>query len=620
MATDYRLFIDNSEDFDLYHNRNLDIKNIYKYYYSKGFNVIIARHILFNFAQILFVGFAINYMMNCIDYSALIYDDKNLHIFECKNGLFRELSLILTVPIFIRCVAVLIGFPKLIKSTIKMRKYVSKKLGIDDKEMNLLRPHEFITLMANHTKKQKKVEQLSELDIINIIMRKENYIIAIFNKDILDFEFDLCCGKKLNLYSKFIEWCIDYVIYSTFFDIKGNMRYDSREFATMNTISSGKLAERINKKIYIAATLSLLLSPLLIFYVILYYIFNNTERIKNNSGFLRTREWTRIAKYKFRDFNELPDLYEHRLAKTYEKSEKYIGTFYNYTTSLIAKFISFIFASIFAILFALTLINEKVLAVELFGDKTVLWTLSIIVMCIAITRGLIKDSCKFANQNKIMRKIITQIHIIPNNWIDNAQHEWVRDKFAAFFRYKIINWIIEIISIPIAPFILIFYVRGRINDIVEFFIKYSAESNVGTVCKLGLFNIKDCGNPNFSGHFSENFNDICSEGGKMEISMLNFKSNFPEWIGDISQSSFIHSRGNNIFISTLQDNLNLVSEIQNVEDNDISLEDIVNNSADIERSGSPKLSEITRNHFPNLDMEEIMSEINAEVDRYCEDF
>lgn len=66
------------------------------------------------------------------------------------------------------------------------------------------------------------IKRLDAHAIANRILRKENYLIALFNKDILDLSFPLLGSQPL--LTRIVEWSLSYCVLSFAFDEKGQVK------------------------------------------------------------------------------------------------------------------------------------------------------------------------------------------------------------------------------------------------------------------------------------------------------------------------------------------------------------------------------------------------------------
>ena len=101
--------------------------------------------------------------------------------------------------------------------------------------------------------------------------------------------------------------------------------------------------------------LNAIFAPFIVLYLIMYSFFRYFEvrgtydsrtvithsvplqEYKNNPSNIGGRRYTPFAQWKFREFNELPHLFERRLNESYRSATMYIGQFPNEKLTLIVR-------------------------------------------------------------------------------------------------------------------------------------------------------------------------------------------------------------------------------------------------------------------------------------------
>lgn len=66
--------------------------------------------------------------------------------------------------------------------------------------------------------------RLNEHDVTSRIMRQENYLIALFNKDILDITIPLPYLRNKHVFTRDLEWNLSYCVLSYVFNERGQLR------------------------------------------------------------------------------------------------------------------------------------------------------------------------------------------------------------------------------------------------------------------------------------------------------------------------------------------------------------------------------------------------------------
>lgn len=100
-------------------------------------------------------------------------------------------------------------------------------------------------------------ERMSPQDIANRLMRRENYLIALFNKEILDFSLPIPFFGGSQLYSKTMEWSINYCIFDMLISATDNQVLP----LVLKDSSRRKLSEALKNRFRFLGIMNLLCAP-----------------------------------------------------------------------------------------------------------------------------------------------------------------------------------------------------------------------------------------------------------------------------------------------------------------------------------------------------------------------
>lgn len=124
-------------------------------------------------------------------------------------------------------------------------------------------PHNLRQFIGSQSK-----ERLDAHDIANRLMRKENFLIAMFNKDVLNLSLPLPFMRHRQLFSKTMEWYLHYCILDMAFNEHGQVRQDF-----LRADRRSLLTQKLRQRLYFAGVLNLLLAPVVFAYVVIVYFF-----------------------------------------------------------------------------------------------------------------------------------------------------------------------------------------------------------------------------------------------------------------------------------------------------------------------------------------------------------
>lgn len=540
MNTDlpYRIFVDdsitepltephtipNNKLFIDVHDAHVDklFINIYEYYIGGGLWTILLKNII-NLCIVAYISMFSTFLLGCIDYTILFttYDIKQaIHI--------NAFAYVLIVMFSLYWLWYLIHFLSQIKSLIKTRDIYTQLLLIDEVDIETNKTVTWNDVVG-------KIKNLTNLDsylIANIILREDNYLIGLFNQELLKLTSSLLTKQVLTTSMK---WNIHTTIFNYFFDDCNRLK-----IRFLNKNNRTLYAQQLRKRFLISGILNLVLAPFALIFLIMNFIFKYGEEFYKNPGSSVVRDYTPLSKILMREYNEYPHIFEKRLKHSITKANIYVGQFPIEKQIIIASFISFISGSIAFILVILTVIDDDILLqLELTPGRSVLFYLGVFSTIFTIARSFISDGA-VGDPSLLMNEIAADTHYLPDHWKENLHSRTVYTEFANMYNYRIIIFLLELFSVISTPYILCFTLANCSQDIVDFFCDYSINNidhnnltgiNIGYICSFagyGLPNtVVDIENNNNSHHSVKN--------RKMQQSFLYFKTDNPEFSDDVTR-------------------------------------------------------------------------------------
>lgn len=109
-------------------------------------------------------------------------------------------------------------------------------------------------------------ERLDASDIANRLMRRDNYLIAMINKDVLDLSIPLPFTQNFQLLSRILEWTLEFSILDFVFDETGQV---NQKF--LRSDRRGELSMKLRSRFFFAGIMILVLSPFVVGYLLIVY-------------------------------------------------------------------------------------------------------------------------------------------------------------------------------------------------------------------------------------------------------------------------------------------------------------------------------------------------------------
>ena len=155
---------------------------------------------------------------------------------------------------------------------------------------------------------------LDERDIVARIMRKENYLIGMINRDVVNTRLEpvSVLFKKDAWMTKSVQSNFDLAVFNWMFDEKFHVRKDFYD------------VEALRRRFKTLAVVNFFLCPFLAIFMTFYFVLHNAERFYHQPSAVGTREWSSVAFWRMREFNELPHFARWRLTAAHKYATRYV--------------------------------------------------------------------------------------------------------------------------------------------------------------------------------------------------------------------------------------------------------------------------------------------------------
>ncbi|XP_072313530.1 autophagy-related protein 9A [Eucyclogobius newberryi] len=526
-----------------HHIENLDLffQRVYKLHQKNGFTCMLLGEI-FELVQLLFVVGFTAFLANCVDYDILFANKFVNHTDSSKvtlpdafvpadvctarirDNLFVMFLLVISGVFWLHR---LVKFIYNVCCYWEIRSFYRNALKMSMSELPYSTWQEVQARIVEIQKEHQiciHKKELSELDVYHRILRFKNYMVAMVNKSLLPVRFQLPVLGDHVFYTRGLKYNFELIFFwgpGSLFENEWSLKSEYKRGGNRHDLAD-KLASRI---LWIGIA-NLLLCPVILVWQILYAFFSYTEVIKREPGSLGARCWSLYGRCYLRHFNELDHELMSRLSKGYKVASKYMNCFLSPLLTVLAKNVAFFAGSVLAVLIALTIYDEDVLSVE-----HVLSSITLLGVCITVCRSFIPDEHMVFCPEQLLRVILAHIHYMPDHWQGNAHRSETRDQFSQLFQYKAVLILEELLSPVVTPIILIFCLRRKSLEIIDFFRNFTVEVvGVGDTCSFAQMDIRQHGHPAW---MSEGKTEASiyqqAEDGKTELSLMHFAITNPQW-------------------------------------------------------------------------------------------
>lgn len=260
---------------------NLDsfMQDVYNYYRGNGLWCILLDRVLHLVEVGFFVAF-LTFLTQCIDYAKFPHSKSlgQVLVPQCTKKMSGSWNFGLWIFVFY-FIWKAIQVPLDIRRLLHLRDFYSHLLGIPEHDMQSVSWQDVVVRImglrdqnpktAGHlTARQRKFlgsqskERLDAHDIANRLMRRENFLIALINKDILDLTIPLPFLRGRQFLSRLLEWTLNFSIMDYVFDERGQV---NQEF--LKSDRRGQLSQKLRARFLFAGVMTLMIAPVMAGYL-----------------------------------------------------------------------------------------------------------------------------------------------------------------------------------------------------------------------------------------------------------------------------------------------------------------------------------------------------------------
>ncbi|MEW5312000.1 MAG: hypothetical protein WDW38_003665 [Sanguina aurantia] len=451
------------EGYECYPVSNLDsfFARIYRYWHGKGLASILlsgALNILALAFTIAFSGFLLLFVdWPALHSECLVRDTCDImsvavyaHPLRSHTWLYDAVIVTYLAIFTLYWVWTVVHYVGEAKEMVEVHKFVGNKLGVSEARVQVMTWAEVVhkLVLVQRTTRLCVSRDLDEHAVVLRIMRKDNYLIAMINKGVLQLGVSAPWLQRRMVLTKTLEWNLRWVVLDHMFDERFALK---REFLEQ--------PEKLKRRMRRVAVANLALSPFLFMFLLIYFFMRNAEKFYSHPGSISSRRWSALAKWKLRELNELPHYLWHRLDSGHPAAVKYLGQFPNHSVVNIARFTAFITGSFTALLLFMTALDETLLERPLFG-RHVVWWLAALGVILTASRTQVSDDPVAYDPERAMCEVTYHTHHLPRHWRGRAHTSEVQSQFSGLFQLKVLLFLEEMASLVLTPLMLYYTLPG----------------------------------------------------------------------------------------------------------------------------------------------------------------
>jgi autophagy-related protein 9 len=466
-------------------------KNVYEYYYHRGYKNIMVQTILDNLSYLFCLHF---FVLNVYIINWKVVISTCIETGNCDLELMDYIDLDFNKSIyFILGYSLLILYYSIFLYNSVINVYNMKytkgiyetKLRIRQKDMENMKFDDIIGRLIELQKADNYCrikEKINKFDIIARITRRENFMIGLMSTGAVDFRVGVPGVGTVNFYTNYIETKFNEAILGSFFQ---------RGDANLNTTMYNVRYFQFRIITYIVIEI-IFLFPIL-FYKLIFWLFKNADNIKSNRNILQ-RIWSPQIQILFRNYNELQHHYENRINNSYIHTEKFLCCFRERLISNISKFFTLIFGSFLLVIFILSTIDNRLLTDLKVLGKSFVWVGFVVSVLLSIFSEKQQNHEENYIENvelkeNLLKQITASVINIPDTWKKDHNFSSLFKRISIDYKFSLQTMMKELLSIILFPFIGL-RVIYRASDIIKFFrINSRKVEGLGTICAYSYFDL-----------------------------------------------------------------------------------------------------------------------------------
>ncbi|EEH48847.1 autophagy protein ATG9 [Paracoccidioides brasiliensis Pb18] len=485
---------------------NLDnfLADVYDYFLENGIKSIVLSRTLHLLTLAFVVGFTV-FLTSCIDYRSVPHSKTMSEIMvpQCVQKMSASSTFLLWLFSSF-WISQAVSYVLDLRRLFHMHDFYLYLLGVSDTDIQTISWQEIVSRLmalrdsnpstagavsAKHRKflgSQSK-QRMDAHDIANRLMRKDNYLIALFNKDILDLTLPIPFLRNRQLFSKTLEWSLHLCILDYVFNKQGQVRTLFLKDTHRKALSDG-----LKRRFVIIGIMNIFIAPFSLIYCIMHYFFRYFNEYQKNPSQIGSRQYTPLAEWKFREFNELQHLFQRRINMSYPFASRYIDQFPKDKTAQLGRFVGFIAGALASVLALASVVDpELFLGFEITHDRTVLFYLGVFGTVWAVARGIVPEETLVFDPEYALREVIDFTHYQPAHWQGKLHSDEVKTEFAMLYQMKVIIFLEELLSMVFIPFVLWFSLPKCSDRLIDFFREFTVHvDGLGYVCSFAVFDFK----------------------------------------------------------------------------------------------------------------------------------
>jgi autophagy-related protein 9 len=407
------------------------------------------------------------YVADCYGHQPI--DPARVH--QMSSLLLAALAVVLGAWLAATVVFLVWDLPRLIRA----RRICRRTLGLSHSELQSIEWPELARQLLGHAADARPdigrpTSPLTEHDLAVCITREDDYLIGLIAVGALQPR--LWPGgapyMPLSLFWN-IEFALDYAV---------GHPYEA----------STAVARRLRLVLRVLAVTNLVLAPVILLCRLVHAVMWHGERVRRHPHRLSARQWSPVARLRFRRYGELPHQLDARLGQAHADASAYAAGFRDRVVEVLARGLVAVAGGFVAITVLLTAIyDEEYLGLELTPDRSVaFWVAAAGAVVTVAAAQLPDDDVTEVSLADRLDRVAKHVDL-PPRWHTTPESPTTRLELVRVFPYKCTVLIDEFVAAICNPWVLAMTLPAQAQAIAGFYADtMRLHSLAGHCCALVL--------------------------------------------------------------------------------------------------------------------------------------
>lgn len=520
--------------------------DVYHYHHTGGFAIFVVAEVLW-FLKCVGVFLLTIQFTVCTHWEIILNNSATVSqwtdVLDPPSVCWAQMSLVHYALIVLMILAVLIKlahFGVRCKQYWRMRQFYLNVLDFAKPSSGMVdwswsEVQRRLLLAQFHFPKQLKSSDLNEIELHQILLRRENYLVSMIDHNVLpSFSLPIPFTK---FYPRFFSSVYMSNIRLLLFHLPWSPFKQGADLKPAYLLS--EMHQRLTRKLVISSIIlgliNLVFLPVIFLSRLITVVCSNAGRVQFEPASFFGYQWSNFSLYRLRLYNELPHQFKLRMSESYEPAERFMNCFVSKSQVLIIQAITFLIGIPVLISMLIGAIHSDLAGLRGF------WIMVLaggILVKFLISQ--VPEKLEIASPQELLLPVLTIIQLYSADWIENSESLRVRRELSQLFQPRLFNVLEDLISPFMTPILLMLALPARASLIVQFLGRNSVQlDKVGVVCNFCRLDISHCAEPNWipmddtepgspiantQNWADQQTSNYC---GKTHASLLNFHMNNP---------------------------------------------------------------------------------------------